>query len=271
MNTNYVLIDFENVQPESLELLTADHFRVVVFVGARQNCVPLETVRSLQPFGSRVEYVKISRPGPNSLDFHIAYYLGRLAVVEPTAHFHVVSKDTGFDPLIEHLRSQRMTARRVGDVAAIAGVKSIAKSTVTSNARSVDESTPSSSVRSVSESPLRVAGAPTATSVAPPTASHESKQPGVNDAIPSVTRPTVSVSKPKISTTNQERITKIVTRLKPMTKPKTVKTLSSTIAAIFRDEQVSPREVAALIQGLVNRGYLKTTANRVTYSLSTAE
>ena len=34
MATNYVLIDFENVQPKNLELLTTHPFKVFVFVGA---------------------------------------------------------------------------------------------------------------------------------------------------------------------------------------------------------------------------------------------
>ena len=40
MRTNYVLIDFENVQPESLVGLQQDHFKVLVFVGANQTKVP---------------------------------------------------------------------------------------------------------------------------------------------------------------------------------------------------------------------------------------
>lgn len=32
--TNYVLIDFENVQPEAMSMLDHEHFKVLVFVGA---------------------------------------------------------------------------------------------------------------------------------------------------------------------------------------------------------------------------------------------
>ena len=49
------------------------------------------------------ELVRLTEPGKNALDFHIAYYLGQLALKEPDAFFHIVSKDTGFDPLIQHL------------------------------------------------------------------------------------------------------------------------------------------------------------------------
>ena len=40
MRKNIVLIDFESIQPSSLEALEHDHFRVLVFVGANQTKVP---------------------------------------------------------------------------------------------------------------------------------------------------------------------------------------------------------------------------------------
>ena len=123
MRTNYVLIDFENVQTKALEQLTDDCFKVIVFVGAKQESVPVELAESLQRLGPRAEYIKISGRGPNALDFHIAYYIGRLAVKEPTACFHIISKDKGFDPLIQHLRSKKILARRAESVAALPVVK----------------------------------------------------------------------------------------------------------------------------------------------------
>src|SRR6185503_11601280 len=104
MRTNYVLIDFENVQPSSLEQLDHDHFKVFVFVGAHQGKVPFELAASLQQLGDRAQYIKISGNGPNALDFHIAYYIGRLAATDPAAYFHIISKDEGFDLLIQHLK-----------------------------------------------------------------------------------------------------------------------------------------------------------------------
>jgi hypothetical protein len=123
VRTNYVLIDFESVQTTSLEQLTHDHFKVFVFVGANQAKLPFDFADALQPFGPRARYIKISGHGPNALDFHIAYYIGRLAVEEPSAYFHIISKDTGFDPLIQHLKSQKILAGRVSTVADIPAVK----------------------------------------------------------------------------------------------------------------------------------------------------
>ena len=124
MRTNYVLIDFESVQTRSLQLLSQGRFKVIVFVGANQGKLPFEVAESLQQLGSRAEYIKISSRGSNALDFHIAYYIGRLATEEPSAYFHIISKDTGFDPLIQHLRSKKIFAGRVETVADIPVVRS---------------------------------------------------------------------------------------------------------------------------------------------------
>jgi len=117
--TNYVLIDFENVQPRNLELLTTHPFKVFVFVGANQTKVPFDLADSMQLLGNNAKYVKISGSGQNALDFHIAYYIGELAAKDPDAHFHIISKDKGFDQLIKHLTSRKIRIQREKDLAEI--------------------------------------------------------------------------------------------------------------------------------------------------------
>lgn len=198
MRTNYVLIDFESVQTTSLELLTHDHFKVIVFVGAHQGKLPFEVAESLQQLGSRAEYIKISGRGPNALDFHIAYYIGRLAVEEPSAYFHIISKDTGFDPLIQHLRSKKIFAGRVQSVAHIPVVRS-------SNC-----------------------------------------------------------------TSPQERIAIILAKLQQLkaAKPRTIKTLSSTIGSLFQN-QLSEAQIELLVQSLAKQRYLEVAGAKITYALPT--
>ena len=79
MRTNFVLIDFENVQPASLAPLERDGFKVFVFVGANQTKVSVDVAAALQRLGTNAEYIRISGNGKNALDFHIAYYIGKLA------------------------------------------------------------------------------------------------------------------------------------------------------------------------------------------------
>ena len=123
---SYVLIDFENVQPADLAALEQPHFKVIVFIGASQASVPLELAQALQKMGERGEYIQVSGNGRNALDFHIAFYIGRLAAAQPKAAFHIVSRDKGFDPLIQHLATLGVSASRVTEIAAIAQRKQAA-------------------------------------------------------------------------------------------------------------------------------------------------
>lgn len=122
MATNYVLVDFENVQPDSLEALASGAFRVKVFVGAQQakGRVSFEFSESMQKLGSHAEYVRIARSGPNAVDMHIAYYVGRLLEKEPHATLFIISRDTDFDPLMEYLQARGSNCKRVRSIAELA-------------------------------------------------------------------------------------------------------------------------------------------------------
>lgn len=123
MATNYVLIDFENVQPANLEVLQQHPFKVLVFVGANQARVPFDLAAAMQQLGDSAQYVKIAGSGKNALDFHIAYYIGELAAGEPGAFFHIISRDTGFDPLIKHLKGKKIKIQRERDLAEIPALR----------------------------------------------------------------------------------------------------------------------------------------------------
>ncbi len=119
MKTNYVLIDYENVQPTDLALLRDGPFKVKVFLGANQSKIPVSLAAAIQALGANAEYVLLDSSGSNALDFHIAYYIGALAALESSAFFHIVSKDTGFDPLIKHLKTKGVLAQRSVSIASI--------------------------------------------------------------------------------------------------------------------------------------------------------
>lgn len=119
MPSNYVLIDFENVQPKNLELLAEHPLKVYVFVGENQAKIPFDLADSMQLLGKDARYIKIAGTGQNALDFHIAYYVGLLAAKEPDASFYIISKDKGFDPLIRHLNTKKIHIQRQKDLGEI--------------------------------------------------------------------------------------------------------------------------------------------------------
>lgn len=196
MKKNYVLIDYENVQPSAVEALEADHFNVLVFVGANQSKVSYEVASSLQRLGERASYIKISGNGSNALDFHIAYYIGKLAEQEPDSYFHIVSKDTGFDPLLQHLKSKKVLAGRV---------------------------------KAISDLPI------------------------------------VKIAASK---TQPERVSAVISNLahRKNSNPRTLKTLSSTINALFQ-KTLSQTEVDSIIDELTKRGVVTVKQTKVSYSL----
>ena len=133
MKTNYVLIDFENVTPNNLDLLDQEWIRVFLFVGKNQTKLPFPMVKAIQKLGSRAEYVEMTGTGHNALDFHIAFYIGRISATDKDAYFHIVSNDTGFDPLITHLKQEHVFSDRVSkieEIPALAQANAVSKSPV---------------------------------------------------------------------------------------------------------------------------------------------
>lgn len=134
VRTNYILIDHENVQPKNLGLLNGHPFevKVIVFVGAKPGKFNPEPVMALQALGDNGQYVQMEGSGTNALDFHIAFYIGQIAERDKDAYFHIISKDKGFDPLIAHLKTKDIYARRSEDLAEIPLLKM-------ANVMSIDE------------------------------------------------------------------------------------------------------------------------------------
>ena len=108
--THWLLVDYENIQP-AFGCASLSDTRVVVFHGAQQRDAPRKLKSQLSSIDA--EFVLCTKTGKNALDFHLTYYLGRLAAQHPNDDFHVLSKDKGYDPLIEHLRSAGADVRRL--------------------------------------------------------------------------------------------------------------------------------------------------------------
>lgn len=124
---HYILIDYENVQPADLAGLDAEQAFVLVFTGAQQK-VGIALIEAVQALGERGRFIRIAGNGPNALDFHIACYLGQWMVRDPQATFLIVSKDTGFDPLITHLNTGGARVKRLSvDPPAKKAAKKVAK------------------------------------------------------------------------------------------------------------------------------------------------
>lgn len=121
---NYVFVDFENVHKVDLSIFTSKTVYFTLLLGARQTKLDVALVEKLMEHAASVQLVRLASSGKNALDFAVAYYMGRAAMADPAGSFHIVSKDTGFDPLIAHLRSRQILAQRHADYASLAFLRS---------------------------------------------------------------------------------------------------------------------------------------------------
>jgi hypothetical protein len=115
MTGRVLFVDLENVQKINLAGVPADA-RVMIFYGVTQRKIPEELVVQAQPLGPRLKWIKIAGQGPNALDFHIAFYLGQELAVSPSSDCAILSRDTGFDPLVRHLQGGGHVCRRVSSL-----------------------------------------------------------------------------------------------------------------------------------------------------------
>lgn len=119
MKTQVILVDWENVQPELLPALDLEGTKLLVFLGPHQTKLPFPLVEAMQKLGQRAQYVKVSKQGKDALDMHIAFYVGQLSAETPDVYFHIIAKDTDYDPLIAHLKDRKIGAAKWPDLASI--------------------------------------------------------------------------------------------------------------------------------------------------------
>ena len=232
MSRKYILVDFENVQPSSLGALKAGDAYVKVFAGAHQNRVDLALAQALQPFGTHAEYIQIVGSGKDALDFHIAFYIGRLSAEHPGASFTIVSRDTGFDPLVKHLAKLGVTCKRVATIEGAAVKLPAAVAPAPAPA-------PPAKVAKVAKAPAKKA----AKAPAPAKATKASKA--------------VAAMPP--------RLQEVIDRLAGMKRaqPRTLKTLRSWLAS-FNPPFVDS-EIDVMVQGLQKRKILSVEGTKIVY------
>lgn len=108
----YLYIDYENVQDIKVEVIK-NTVKVMIIVGEDQAKVPIDLVQKTQPFGNAVEWIRVNGKGRNALDFFIAYFLGKDIATDRGKQFLIYSKDTGYDPLINHLKKSGIKVKRI--------------------------------------------------------------------------------------------------------------------------------------------------------------
>ncbi len=109
---NHVFLDYENVHDIDAAIIGSKAVHLTLLFGAQKTKLDVAVVEKLIQHAATVELVRLKSSGRNALDFSLAYYLGRAVLADPCGYFHIISKDTGYDALIEHLRSKQINVRR---------------------------------------------------------------------------------------------------------------------------------------------------------------
>jgi hypothetical protein len=108
----YLFVDLENIAPETLSGLPSGQ-TVFIFSGEKQTKIKTGLVVSLIDRGPYGKLIPIHGDGKNALDLHIAFYLGKLSESDRSASFKILSKDKGFDALVNHLKKMKLDCARI--------------------------------------------------------------------------------------------------------------------------------------------------------------
>lgn len=138
---NYVFVDGENVPGLDLSFIGQKTVHLTLLLGPKQTKLPVDLVERLVAHAASVHMVRLKSGAKNALDFTLAYYLGRAVQADPKAHFHILSKDKGFEPLLEHVDSRDIQIERHVDLTTLPfGPPPMAGKTSPSPAKPPDES-----------------------------------------------------------------------------------------------------------------------------------
>jgi hypothetical protein len=130
---NYVFVDYENVRSVDPALIGSKTLYFTLLLGP-QCKLDGEVVEKILDHAASVQLVRLKSPGRNAVDFALALYLGKAINADPTAYFHIVSGDKGFEPMIEHLEARHIRVYRHDDCSklrftSVPKTESIARST----------------------------------------------------------------------------------------------------------------------------------------------
>lgn len=114
---NYYFIDYENVHADGFtgaENL-GDNDVICVMYTEQSKAFSLELVEKIAKQHARLESYKAGTGAKNSLDFQLASYLGYMIAKNEGGDncFYIVSRDTGFNHLVDFWAERNVTVRRI--------------------------------------------------------------------------------------------------------------------------------------------------------------
>lgn len=108
------LIDYENTGVKGLAGIERlkEEDQIILFYGPKTGAIPFDEHVKLSQSASHVEYIKTTKTAKNYLDFQLTTYLGYLIASTPVREYHVISKDSGYDSVIDFWSKKGLVIKR---------------------------------------------------------------------------------------------------------------------------------------------------------------
>ncbi len=254
-NTKYTLVDYENWQPDKLPI--AANETVLVFIGNSQPKIKTELAMKIQELGNRAGYIKITGTGKDALDFHIAFYLGEIVAKDPDCELCIISNDTGYDPLIAHIKDKYKinATRKAGNTKAVKKTKAAAAATTTT--KTTKKVAKVKAVKKIKVTANTTEPNKVTTKVNKAKTVKEANTTGNTDETNAAIK----------------KVTSILDDISPKAnKPKTITALKNRIRIMPGLSKLSDQEVECIIKNLEAREYLEIqAAGKIAYSHKAAQ
>lgn len=121
--TQYIFIDYENVCEANLARIVGKPVRVFMVLGVRHKNLPVSLFLFAQDHPEQLRIIQTQVEGRNALDFVLTLELGRMIANDPGGYYHIVSKDTGFDSIVRHLKSEKKLIARHASLQEISALR----------------------------------------------------------------------------------------------------------------------------------------------------
>jgi PIN domain len=261
MTLTHILVDFENVQPSAADigLVRGENLRLTIFRGPGQMKYSADVAEAWQPLGANVTFVRCAKAGRNASDMHIAFHLGELVAAQARpggkgARFVIVSRDTDFDPLLLHIRSQGFEATRVASMKAALGGKGV---------EAAEPRAPKA--RAPRSAPAPAAAAKAVATKSPAKKTAVKKMPAAKKTA-APTRKVAAVRTAAKAAATPDALTKVIDSLKRMgeKRPGKRKGLERHIESHL-GRNLAPGQLQALMEELEREGVLVFNDNKVEY------
>lgn len=113
---DHYLIDTENMGRDWVELLDKHENAIYhIFYTEKSPAIPIECIERMMEKQESIKFIKCYT-GANALDFQLVTQLGYMLATMPEDHYHIVSRDTGYDAVVKFWGERGIAVERVSQL-----------------------------------------------------------------------------------------------------------------------------------------------------------